>query len=265
MANRELDQDINLLAALAEHMNEVKEKVAEGKYTWKDFYSGINRVADEQGCVYGMPLPVFVGEEIKTPITAQGTPLHPNFGLNLTAMAEDLLEQGIPVRNSWSTLGDKTVCVVNTEKGPMYLPEYHAGTRLRMFMNGLSIRMASYLNTEAEISAMLSLKEKLKPQQWRCYVLNGAFIERSKRSDIYYFFRKGFPTLAVSFHGTNADGGKVLAALCLHPMGYWPGTFAGVMTPTDEVITHLLLMRTNERKYWAKCGQWNASDLRSGL
>ena len=37
------------------------------------------------------------------------------------------------------------------------------------------------------------------------------------------------------------------------------------MTPTDEVIAALMLMRGDEAKFWGKSGQWKASDPRSGL
>jgi hypothetical protein len=68
-----------------------------------------------------------------------------------------------------------------------------------------------------------------------------------------------------SIKGDKETGGKVLAALCLHPMGFYQFTHAGLMTPTDEVIAHLLMIRTDEHKYWAKSGQWPTTDSRSGV
>jgi len=46
-----------------------------------------------------------------------------------------------------------------------------------------------------------------------------------------------------------------LCALCLHPIGYYGDTWAGVMCPTDEVIAHLLMMRGSEEKFWANANQ----------
>jgi hypothetical protein len=183
-----------------------------------------------------------------------------------TEMAEDLttrLRQS--VRNSWHTLGDKSVCIVDTEQGPMAFPEYDAGNRLRKIIRGNEVRHYAHQTAAAEFKAMESLKTRISESQFDSYVLSGIFPERSKRSDIWYFFRKGYPTLAVSFHGKFEGVGKVLAALCLHPLGYYAGTHVGLMCPTDEVIAHLLMMRADEHKFWAKSGQWSASDTRSGI
>jgi type III restriction enzyme len=49
--------------------------------------------------------------------------------------------------------------------------------------------------------------------------------------------------------------GYPLCALCLHPIGYYGDTWAGVMCPTDEVIAHLLMMRGSEEKFWANANQ----------
>mgnify|MGYP001602774647 FL=1 len=123
--------------------------------------------------------------------------------------------------------------------------------------------MLPNLTAEAEFKAMDSLRLKLSPNQWTSYVLTGVFPEHSLRSDLHYIFRKGLPTLVLSYHGTK--GGRVIAALCLHPFGYYAGTHVGAMTPTDEVIAHLLLMRGDEHGFWGKAGQWEAIDPRSGI
>jgi hypothetical protein len=184
-----------------------------------------------------------------------------------TEMAEQLsLRDRVTVRNSWRVLGDQTVCVVDTEMGPMAWPEYDAGNRLRKIIHGNEVRHHAHQTAAAEFKALESLRTRISESQFDSYMVSGIFPERSKRSDIWYFFRKGLPTLAVSFHGKQYEGiGKVLAALCLHPMGYYQGTHVGLMTPTDEVIAHLLMMRADERKFWAKSGQWCASDTRSGI
>jgi hypothetical protein len=130
-------------------------------------------------------------------------------------------------------------------------------------MRTLTTRMESHLSVEAELRARESLKAKITEAQWKCYVLNDAFIEHSPRSDLHYIFRKGYPTIALTFHGSPE--GRAIAALCLHPMGFFQYTHAGLMTPTDEVICHLLMMRADEHKFWAKSGQWRVTDTRSGI
>ena len=84
------------------------------------------------------------------------------------------------------------------------------------------------------------------------YCLTGHFAEVSKRSQVTYLFRKGRPTIAIR---QDEEGGYPLCALCLHPIGYYGDTWAGVMCPTDEVIAHLLMMRGSEAKYWANANQ----------
>jgi hypothetical protein len=69
---------------------------------------------------------------------------------------------------------------------------------------------------------------------------------------VTYLFRKGKPTIAL--HQSEA-GTHLLCALCLHPIGYYGDTWAGVMCPTDEVIAHLLMMRGSEEKFWANANQ----------
>ena len=130
-------------------------------------------------------------------------------------------------------------------------------------MKTISIRHDAIMEAEAELKAVESLKIKLNRNQFSSYVLTGMFLERSPRSDLHYVFRKGFPTIALSFHG--GESARVIACLCMHPVGYYQGTHCGIMAPTDEVIAHLSMMRADERRFWAKSGQWSAMDPRSGI
>lgn len=235
----------------------------------------INQIAADHGFLSGVPIPVVGEEHPPDLVMAPGVPLAEVFHMNQalrrhqqqqTEMADELSLARLHVRNSWHMLGDQTVCVVDTEKGPMAFPDYDAGRRLRKLIRGNEVRHQAHQRAEAEFKALASLKKRISESQFDSYVLSGIFPERSKRSDIWYFFRKGYPTLAVSFHGESyRNQGKVLAALCLHPMGYYQGTHVGLMTPTDEVIAHLLMMRADEHKFWAKSGQWRAEDTRSGI
>jgi len=229
----------------------------------------INQIADAHGFLSGVPVPL-PGNEQPDLVVADGVPLAEVFRMNQavreqreTEMAEELRWQ-VNIRNSWRSLGDQTVCVIDTEQGSMALPRWHAGERMRKLVRAVEVYHNAHMRAEAELRALESLKARITEAQYNVYVLAGIFPERSPRSDVYYYFRKGYPTLAVSFHGAK-NNGRVLAALCLHPMGYYQGTHVGLMTPTDEVIAHLLLMRSDEHRFWKKSGQWQASDMRSGL
>jgi len=89
------------------------------------------------------------------------------------------------------------------------------------------------------------------------YFLTGSFLETSKRSRVSYMFRRLRPTVAMTPRGQDAsrDVMRCLAVLCLHPIGYYEGTWAGAMTPTDDVIAHLLLMRGDEPGFWRQANQ----------
>jgi|GEM_PF-4166381 hypothetical protein len=75
-------------------------------------------------------------------------------------------------------------------------------------------------------------------------------------------FRKGRPTIALR---QDEEVNYALCALCLHPIGYYGDTWAGVMCPTDEVIAHLLLMRGSEEKFWANANQHPLDHPAAGL
>jgi hypothetical protein len=115
---------------------------------------------------------------------------------------------------------------------------------------------------EAELKATEKLEELIGRDRLTVYLLTGCFLETSKRSGVIYMFRKSRPTIAIS----QSDGElKILCALCLHPVGYYQGTWAGTMTPTDDVVAHLILMRGDEHKYWAHSSQHPAYRHEAGL
>lgn len=105
---------------------------------------------------------------------------------------------------------------------------------------------------EQEAAALRTLSELLPHHSFKKYLLAGAFVETSKRSGVHYIFRKLRPTVAL-----RSENGKlrILAALCLHPIAYYAGSWAGAMTPTDDVIAHLLLMRGDESMFWKRANQ----------
>lgn len=258
--------EIDLRNALRAYLGEVF-KTSAGQISQEELFAKMNEIAQQHGCEYGIPIPS--ASDVNRPmVLARGASLS-RIPLNYaTAFAEELAGERIAVRNSWSMLGDKEICVIETGEGPMAMPRYHAGIRLRKLMDGLGLRQGSQQTAAAEMRAIESLKERIGPHRWEMYILCGAFVEKSPRSDVHYIFRKGLPTIAFTFHsgyGGDYSKGKVLACLCLHPFGYYLGSHVGLMVPTDEVICHLLMMRGDEHGYWKACGQWSASDSRSGI
>jgi hypothetical protein len=51
----------------------------------------------------------------------------------------------------------------------------------------------------------------------------------------------------------------------MHPIGYYRGTWAGAMAPTDDVIAHLMMMRADEHMYWRRAKQHPAWDPLCGV
>lgn len=116
---------------------------------------------------------------------------------------------------------------------------------------------------EQEKNAVDTLGGLLRHRQFKQYLLTGMFLERSARSGVHYLFRRLRPTVAITENGRN--GMKVLAALCLHPIGYYAESWAGAMTPTDDVIAHLMLMRGDEHMFWRRANQHPAWDPNAGI
>jgi hypothetical protein len=138
---------------------------------------------------------------------------------------------------------------------------------------------------EQEYKAVDLLATLVSHRQFKQYMLTGSFLETSRRSRVTYMFRRLKPTVALGVHGTNPEfvdlpGGKrrrvptlgrvgnqlrVLAALCLHPIAYYAGSWAGAMCPTDDVVAHLMLMRGDEAMFWRRANQHPAWLPEAGL
>jgi hypothetical protein len=109
---------------------------------------------------------------------------------------------------------------------------------------------------EQEKNAIDTLGSLLRHRPFKQYLLTGMFMEKSERSGVHYLFRRLRPTLAITMKGRKGTSEpRVLAALCMHPIGYYEGSWAGAMTPTDDVIAHLMLMRADEHLFWRRANQ----------
>jgi hypothetical protein len=120
---------------------------------------------------------------------------------------------------------------------------------------------------DAEVRAMEKLAGLLSERQWRHYCLTGTFIETSPRSHVTYVFRRLRPTVALSPRWSDGKdhGMRFLAALCLHPVGFYEDTWGGCMVPSDDVIAHLLMMRGDEAHFWGKAVQHQGWEAEAGL
>lgn len=114
---------------------------------------------------------------------------------------------------------------------------------------------------ESESKALRALAEIVPHHIFKMYLLTGMFLETSPRSGVTYVFRKLRPTVALS----GAERLRIIACLCMHPIGYYAGSWAGSMCPTDDIIAHVLLMRGDEKMYWRRCNQHPAWHPNAGL
>lgn len=111
---------------------------------------------------------------------------------------------------------------------------------------------------EQEARAVGLLATMISHRQFKQYMLTGMFPERSKRSGVTYLFRRLKPTVALAAHPglpEKPGGMRILCALCMHPIAYYHGSWAGAMCPTDDVIAHLTMMRGDEKMFWRRSNQ----------
>lgn len=169
-------------------------------------------------------------------------------------------KRGTKIVNQWFD-GRRVISVVQDKNGRarhLKSPAY-GGRSVDLQIN--TIGAARAWDVDAEFIALVRLRQLLKEWSWSSYVMTGSFLETSSRSNVMYMFRRCRPTLAFAHDGEKV---KILAALCLHPIGYYHDSFAGVLVPTDDVIAHLLLMRADEKKFWAKANQHHLWEPEAG-
>lgn len=116
----------------------------------------------------------------------------------------------------------------------------------------------------AERKAQRRLSQALTKTQREQYLLNDAVLERG-RSGVIYMVRKNRPTVAFREDSEAEGGARALCALCLHPWAYYKGSWAGAMPPSDEVLAHLLYIRSNEHYFWRKANQIPLHEPASGI
>ena len=139
--------------------------------------------------------------------------------------------------------------------------------RLTMWLNTLGASDAWDL--DAEYRAREKLRGLLSDRQWRHYDLTGSFLETSPRSQLTYLFRRLRPTVVLTprwkWWRRHGETMRVLAVLCLHPIGYYDRSWGGCMVPSDDVIAHLLSMRADEAYFWRKANQHEPWRPEAGL
>ncbi len=142
----------------------------------------------------------------------------------------------------------------------LYDPKWEVETKADPFALE-TLRSSVAWSIEGESRALQTLGTLIRHHQFKQYLLTGSFLETSRRSGVTYLFRKLRPTVAIRAD-YRTDRTRILCALCLHPIAYYSGSWAGVMTPTDDVLAHLMLCRGDEKMFWRRANQhasWRAA------
>lgn len=170
----------------------------------------------------------------------------------------DLEREGPPEEDAgWSLINkwysDKHRCdilVMRDPDGKVVHGKEAAFHHIGMDLHTLGCSDAWGLDQEQR--ALQLLASLISHRQMKHYVMTGMFIESSKRSGVTYLFRRLKPTVACAPGRKPTDSMRILCCLCMHPIAYYAGTWAGAMCPTDDVIAHLQLMRGDEHMFWKR-------------
>lgn len=238
-------------------LQEYYDRFARGRQAAKDLdplsflRDGLIGIAAERENWSGIPVPVH-----RSPLVIE--PTYAYAGLNgfCFGMEKEVGEAGEgtqpKARNIfWSWRKRCWVSIIEEPDGRLWAGAVGPSNSALMILDTLSASDA--WGIEQEGAAIDLLGKLLKHRQFKQYMLTGTFLESSKKSGLYYIFRRLRPTMAISPRGK--DSCKVLCCLCMHPIGYYGQTWAGCMCPTDDVIAHLLLMRADEKMFWKRCSQ----------
>lgn len=251
------------------------------RLTWEDMNRAMGRAAFERGDSYaGVPMPLpglrldprFPRAAELVELAGQGADAaerasmgHWIAGRNtLRVCTTSDVDEPARTRNAWWSVERQSYVHLVQRGGrvELYYDVRSSGSRVGLLIGTLD--RASAWPVAAEARAMEKLRELIPDHMWERYFLTGTFLETSKRSGVTYVFRRSRPTLALR-PGVKGAGMRVIAALCLHPLGFYMGSWAGVMVPTDDVIAHLLLMRGDEHRFWRQANQHAAWAPEAGI
>ena len=175
-------------------------------------------------------------------------------------------DDGWRQRNSWYSLRWRSDIIIMERDGKIdwgRLPAFH-----HIKHDLTTLGCSDVWGIEQEGRAVRLLGEMLRHRQFKQYLMTGMFLETSRRSGVMYLFRRLKPTIAIAAHPGLPDaerGMRILCALCMHPIAYYAGSWAGAMVPTDDVIAHLSMMRGDEHMFWKRCNQHPAWRPEAGL
>lgn len=216
----------------------------------------LREVSKERGDWAGIPMPLADEQLIVEPNYPNAQAL-----MDIGQKEGDADEDGTTQVNRWYSSKRRCDIVV------FRLPDGRTDWGVVPAVHGLpfalsTLNCAEAWGIEQESNAVNLLATLVSHRQFKQYMLTGMFIESSKRSGVFYLFRRLRPTVAI-----RAEGGKsrILCAMCMHPIAYYARSWAGAMCPTDDVVAHLMMMRGDESMFWRRSNQHQALRPEAGL
>lgn len=251
-------------------MDEVEVAVAEHQLSWEQYYEALRLIAEEASEWAGIPAPMRgfrLHLEERYPWKMLEHALDPDEEFRIECHD---IDEGFLLRNRWYSKRRGGYVYVYQDGNPprakvAFDPRNRSAERLRFWMQTIGASRAWDANTEW--TALEKLESLVTPETFRHYMLTGAFFETSPRSRVTYMFRRNRPTVAMTpiDHDDEDSSMRCIAVLCLHPIGFYQDTWAGVMCPTDDVIAHLMLMRGDEHAFWKWANHHDPEDPAAGI
>lgn len=240
--------------------------------TYDDLRERLDLMADALEEWHGIPVPL-----PELPVT-----LHNRHPLRQNYLDFDLATSGVEisfacggpevredefVRNEWFSRKAQARILVYQQGDKVFHAKIlrspdHSMDRLTLWLT--TIGASDAWDMDAEYRARDKLRAMVTARQWRHYDLTGSFFESSPRSRLTYVFRRLRPTIALSPRGLS-DSMRCIAILCMHPIGYYQRSWGGCLVPTDDVIAHLIFMRSDEAKFWGQSTQHQPWEPEAGL
>lgn len=225
---------------------------------FSDLRNGLKHIAVKQDEYAGIPMPLEGHNLVIAPSYARGREI---MEATNTKPNPPIEGQAVSIRNSfWSNKLQAELYICDEADGSIGARVLPFSPKLGLLLGTMDCSLVWGLEQEHVATRLLGTL--IRHDQLKMYLLTGMFAERSSRSQITYVFRRLRPTLAISTRGPTA---RCIAALCMHPIGYYESTWAGVMPPTDEVIAHLQMMRGDEKLYWRRANQHHPRHPSAGI
>lgn len=225
--------------------------------------NGLKQIAADRGDWAGIPMPLEGHRLIINP-KFQDAALLGEIGQK----PPEPDEPGLKLRNQFYS-GERRCDVLIWEKDGKI--EWGLNAAFHHFQHDLLTMGASVVwGVEQEHNALQLLATLLKPHAFKYYLMTGMFLEKSDRSGLTYMFRRLKPTVVIdSREGESMryeigetearhrkdDMPRIICCLCMHPIAYYEGSWAGAMCPSDDVIAHLMMMRGDEAMFWRRSNQ----------